>query len=299
MYKITIFSLFALLFSACSQTPQTPIKHTVKKGCDYYSLKTAKCIDKVSIVKELQPYKVIMIGDHHPEDDLHKNIAKLITDLSKDGCKVILANEWFYPSDRELLKKFESKKIDENEFVKELKWSKRFKRHKYESFAPMYRAIRDNDGELYGVNMSKKFRKKISDQNLSAMSEDELKFNNSLDLDVAPHRDLVLPFLSHCHAPKKDETLKECIQRMYRVQVAWDSIMAQESYKLSKELKENEKLIVFAGSMHIENKLGIPLRFARKSSLHVATIIPSTQTSINNGLGDFIIYYEKIEEEKK
>ncbi len=281
------------MLSGCSNK-QIAITHKIDKNAKYYSLQTVQSLNEKELIQALRPYKIIMIGDHHTEDNLHKTIASLIKSISEDGYKVVLANEWFYPSDLEVLQKFEKKDINASEFQKEIEWSNRFKRHKYESFAPIYEAVRNNNGKLYGINISKKSRKKISDQNLSAMSEEELSFNNSLDISVQPHRDLVLPFLSHCHAPKIGESQKECSERMYKVQVAWDSAMANESYKLSKSLNENEKLIVFAGSMHIENRLGIPLRFARQSDARVATIIPSQTREVTNGLGDFIMFYEEV-----
>ena len=56
-----------------------------------------------------------------------------------------------------------------------------------------------------------------------------------------------------------------CEDRMYRVQVAWDTYMAKQTNILSRKVLKNKKdiLIVFAGAMHIEKKLGIPLRFSR------------------------------------
>jgi len=295
--NISIFTLIILIFTACQAKP-APITHKIEKECQFYSLKTALCETQEQMINSLKPYQVIFIGDHHPEDKLHKNIASLITALSKDGTKVHLASEWFYPSDAPILKKFANKDINETSFLEEIKWKKRLKYNKYESFKPMYQAVINSGGKLYGINLSKEDRKKISDQNLSAMSKEELTFNNSLDLEVNPHKSLVMPFLSFCHAPKKGESQENCIKRMYRVQVAWDSKMAQESYKLSKQLKPNEKLIVFAGSMHLEKKLGIPLRFSRLTNEPFVTIIPANQKThkVENDIGDYIIFYHELKE---
>jgi uncharacterized iron-regulated protein len=297
MYKALSFILLLLFFSACS-TPQTGIKHKLTSTCDYYSLQKAQCQTQAQVVKALEPYKVIFIGDHHNEDNLHKKVAVLIKSLAKSGVKVHLANEWFYPEDASILARFSKGKIDEEKFQKEIHWKERLKRNKYESFSPMYQAIRETKGELHGINLCKKARKKISEQNLTAMTEQERNFNDSLDLDVYPHKELIMPFLSHCHAPKKNESLQACTQRMYRVQVAWDSKMALESYKLSKQLKENEKLLVFAGSMHIETRLGIPLRFARLSDLPSLSIIPMSEqtTTADNDTGDLILFYKPKKE---
>ena len=296
----SVSSLFVLfLFSAC-QGKNVPLSHQIKPGCQYYSLKSAQCLNKKQLLQKLEPYKVIFIGDHHTEDDLHKNIANLITSLSQQGFTIHLANEWFYPHDARTLEAFARRDINETEFIKNIEWKKRLKHYHYKSFEPMYEAIRESRGGLYGINLSKTQKKNISEQNLSAMNTEELTFNNSLDLDVRPHQKLVMPYLKRCHAPKKDESLQACIKRMYRVQVSWDSKMAEESYKLSKNLKKDEKLLIFAGSMHIQDHLGIPLRFARLSNLPTVSIIPanSQTTEVNNGFGDYLLYYREKEPNK-
>jgi len=284
----------SIFFSAC-QTKQASLSHSIQKNCEYYSLKSAQCKDIEQMVNQLEPYKVIFIGDHHSEDSLHQKTAELIMALSLSGTKVKLANEWFYPSDNQTLHEYVSKDINETEFIEKIQWKKRLKYYKFDSFRPMYQAIQKTYGKLYGINLSKEERKKISDQNISAMNEDERRFNTNLDINVSAHKNMLKPFFSHCHAPKPKETLQECTERMYKVQVAWDSKMALESYKLSKGLQENEKLIVFAGALHIQNDLGIPLRFARLSNLPYVSIIPAEQTiqHIKHGLADFLMFYKE------
>jgi uncharacterized iron-regulated protein len=286
-----------LFFNACQNRPLAII-HKIKADCEYYSMKSAQCLDKEQMLTQIEPYKVIFIGDHHPQDSLHSKIASLITALSAKGITVHLANEWFYPEDAEVLKQFSDNTIDEETFLKQIQWGKRLRYYKYDSFKPMYEAVKRGGGKLYGINLSKQARTKISDQNLSAMDHNERVFNKGLDLDVTPHRNLIMPFFSHCHAPKSDESLQECRERMYRVQVAWDTKMALESYKLAQKLKRNEKLIIFAGAMHIENELGIPLRFSRLSPMPTLSIIPlnaQTKETIN-GLGDYLLFYQEKRE---
>ena len=287
--------LFALLFFSACQNRQPPFTHKIPTACEYYSLKAAQCLNEEQMLKKIEPYSVIFIGDHHAEPELHKKIASLIASLSKTGFKIHLANEWFNPSDDKTLHAFTDNTIDEKEFLEQIAWNKRLKYYDYDSFKPIYEAVKQYQGRLYGINLSKKQKKKISDQNLLFMSTQEQQFNQDLDLEVNPHKELVMPYLNHCHAPKKDESLKECIQRMYRVQVAWDTKMALESYRLAQGLKQDEKLLVFAGSMHIQDHLGIPLRFARLSNLPTLSIVPVDHRTdeADNGFGDYLLFYQE------
>jgi len=122
--------------------------------------------------------------------------------------------------------------------------------------------------------MDKKFKTMVSDNNISGMNGEQKQFYSSLDLNVTAHKQLLAPFFSHCHRTRKGEDAKACMARMYRVQVAWDSMMGQESAKLAASLQKDEKLIVFIGAMHLESKLGANLRFARQSREPFITILP-------------------------
>jgi len=294
-----MLTLLAFFFSAC-QTKQVSIQHKIPKACEYYSLKSAQCKDISQMAQEIEPYKVIFIGDHHSEDNLHAKIAALIQMLSGSGMKIKLANEWFYPSDNKILQEYVSQDINESEFLEKIQWSKRLKYYKFDSFKPMYKAIQNTQGNLYGVNLSRQERKRISDTNLSAMTQEERHFYHQLDTNVTAHKTMLSPFFAHCHAPKKNESLDQCSQRMYKVQVAWDTKMALEAYKLSNTLQDNEKLIVFAGEMHIQNNLGIPLRFSRLSALPYLSITPveNTKHLIKHTPSDFLLFYQGSQVQK-
>ncbi len=294
---LLLLTITFLFLSGCQNRPLT-ITHEIKPECEYYSLKSAQCLDETQMLKQLEPYKVIFIGDHHPQDALHHKIASLITAFSNKGTTVHLANEWFYPEDKKVLEQFSADKIDETTFLKQIQWDKRLKYYKYDSFKPMYEAVKRGNGRLYGINLTKQARKKISDQNLSAMNQNEYLFNGELDLNISAHRQFIMPFFSHCHAPKPNESLQECRERMYRVQVAWDSKMAMESHILAQRLQDNEKLIVFAGALHIENGLGIPMRFSRLNTVPTISIIPvdSQTKEAANGSGDYLLLYPQKQE---
>ena len=75
-------------------------------------------------------------------------------------------------------------------------------------------------------------------------------------------------------------------------------MMGEESAKLAGSLHKNEKLIVFVGAMHLEGKLGVNLRFARKSNIPAITVIPYPKGNkkiieIEHGSSDLIYLYKK------
>jgi len=299
MIKTVLFSLFiALFFSACSQ--KSKLTHNLKKKEGIYSIKQAKLIDMDKLVKELEHYPIIFVGDHHNTKKTHQFFEKLLKAMDKKGYNLNLANEWFTPKHDELLKLYTSDRFDGSTLKEKRDWEK-FTKYKWEYVEPLYEAIKKNGGKLYGMNISKKDRKKISLKQFDKMDKKEKEFYDSLDLNVSAHRDLVMPYLKHCYKmPSKSK--EPCEKRMYRVQVTWDTYMAKNVAKLAKKVIKapKDKLFVFAGALHVEQNLGIPLRFSRLSNLPFITISnerisKEKDIKIDTNKADIVYIYKKLE----
>lgn len=281
------------LFSGCEKEIKAP-QHT-KVCSEFYDLKREQCDSLESLVGKIEPYSVVFIGDHHDSKVLHVKIAELIKSLQKRGFHIHLANEWFTPEDNALLDRYTQKTIHIATFLEAVGWKKKAG-YAFDSFTPIYEAIQEGDGTLYGINLSRSERKMISEQNLSVMTPEFRSFYDELDLNVSSHRQFLAPFFEYCHRIKEGEDAITCKERMYRVQVAWDSKMAHESVLLAKSVLKTpkDKLIVFAGAFHLSNHLGIDMRFSRESNLLHVTLLPypKPQEPIDLGYSDFILFYD-------
>ncbi|HFU76877.1 MAG TPA: hypothetical protein ENK68_00030 [Epsilonproteobacteria bacterium] len=293
MYYLSIFIMIFFILG-CAKTPE-PLSHHVDCKSDIYAMTQAKCISQKRLVSALSAYDVIFMGDYHDAPHLHQAYATIIREMSKRGYRIHLANEWFTPKDNALLYQYAHKMIDDNNFSTQIDFNATVG-YPFESFVPLYHAVQENGGALYGINLEKEERQKISDDNTSAMRADALAFYYSIDTNVSTHQQLLAPFLQHCHAPKKGESHEACLKRIYKVQVAWDEKMGLEVAKLSKKIltTPQDKLLVFAGAMHVEYGLGIPMRFARHSDKSFTTLVPRerSQKRLDHGVADFVMFYK-------
>jgi len=292
-YITFLLILLALLSSGCSTQTASPLVHKIPSHCKkYYDMKQARCIDEKTFIDTIEPYRVVFFGDHHNKKDLHKKFATLLNKLQERN--IYLANEWFTPADNERLELYTSSKTDKD-FVHLLNWRRSYGRD-YTSYRPIYEAVKKNNGRLFGINMTQGLRKKISRANMNLLTKEQRHFYKTLDLNIYAHQSLLSPFFSSCHTNNFSISEKECIQRMYRVQVAWDTYMAQNSYAIATQHLNSKKdlLIIFAGSMHMLYGLGINTRFARLTNEPFVTVIPVHQniTQAEVGAADFLIFYD-------
>ncbi len=289
-----------LLFTGCTK-PKAPLEHQLPSSCIIYDMKQAQCIDEKELVKRLAFYRVVFVGDHHAQTDLHQKLAEIITRLDRAGRHVLLANEWFTPEDNNLLKHYANGSF-RGDFPQAVGWEKKAG-YAFDSYDPIYSVIRKTNGKLYGINLSRESRKHISDANRLLMTKEEKDFYDSLDLNVAAHRQMLAPFFAHCHLPRKGEDATSCSERMYRVQVAWDSYMAKESVALLNRVadRRNDLLMVFTGAMHFSYGLGINARFARLSRVPFVTIQPIPLGTDTAGIGeaDFLLFYTPSQKSSK
>ena len=290
LYLLLLFSLAVI--TGCSH-PSASVQHTLPAQCAIYDMKQAACIDRDELVRRLQPYRVVFVGDQHDSKALHLLQAGLFEQLGKSGRHLLLANEWFTPDDDPVLRQYAEQTFEGN-FTKTVQW-RRKAGYPFASYAPIYDAVRHAGGELYGINMDKVLQKEISENNASAMTRPQRSFYGSLDLNLTAHRSMFMPFFEHCHGKKRAESSETCRQRMYRVQVAWDSFMARQAAVLAnKKLRtENDLLVVFAGTMHLAYGLGINARFARLSREPFVTILPVPEGEMRADVGeaDYLLFY--------
>ena len=298
MYKNSITLIFiTLFFTACAHhSINKPLSHNIEKKEGIYSIKQAKYLDIKQLVDELEHYPIIFVGDHHNTKKTHKFFENLLKELDNQGYHLNLANEWFNLEHNKLLKDYTDGKLDGIRLKERRHWDK-FTKYKWEYVEPLYEAVKKNGGRLYGMNISKENRKKISLKEFKKMSEEEKSFYDSLDLNVSAHRQFVMPYLKHCNKmPQKSD--EACEERMYRVQVAWDTYMANNVDTIAKQVLKTpkDKLLVFVGAMHLEQGLGIPLRFARQNNLPYAIISneriqKDKMLKIDNNKADFVFIY--------
>lgn len=256
-----------------------------------------KKISHKELLYEVKDYPVIFMGDHHNKLKTHEFFYLFLEGLVSHGYRIHLANEWFTPSNNILLQKYIDNKITAKELREKRHWDEEIST-RWTLVEKLYALVKKSKGGLYGINLTNEKRTKISLKLFENMNQDEKHFFDMLDLNNTMHKYRVMPMFRHCkYMPQVGS--EPCEERMYRVQVAWDTYMAKQSAKLTLDVlkTEKDKLIIFAGSFHVDREIGIPLRFEKLSDVDFFIISnkvlrkENNSTTIKNIKADAVFVY--------
>jgi uncharacterized iron-regulated protein len=122
---------------------------------------------------------------------------------------------------------------------------------------------------LAALNAPRELTQKISKSGLAGLEAADKKAVDGIDFQVKAHRDYWFERLAKMHGDTKPT--EERKEKSYQVMTVWDGYMADSAARFVKERKLR-RLIVVAGSGHIDRGFGIPDRAARQTGGKAATV---------------------------
>jgi uncharacterized iron-regulated protein len=128
---------------------------------------------------------------------------------------------------------------------------------------------RRNGVPLAALNAPRELTKRISSVGFAALNADEKKQLGPVDFDHKEHRAHWYDRLAAMHGNTK--ATPEQKERSYQVMTVWDDYMAQSAAAFQQE-RQLRRLVVLAGSGHIERGFGIPERTVRRTGGVVLTV---------------------------
>jgi uncharacterized iron-regulated protein len=157
---------------------------------------------------------------------------------------------------------------DEATFLEDSEYRKRWG-YAWELYRPIVEFCRRNGVPLAALNVAVELKKRVSEVGYEKLTDDERKQIGDIDFQVKDHRAHWYEGLWKMHghsAPAPEQK-----ERSYQVMTLWDEYMADSAAKFQTERKLR-RLVVLAGSGHIDRWFGIPRRYAKRTGGTVLTI---------------------------
>ncbi|MEM9194462.1 MAG: ChaN family lipoprotein [Myxococcota bacterium] len=224
------------------------------------------------LVDALLDVRVIYVGESHghpPDHDLQGRIAAALYERSPSlGVGLEMIQTPFQP----VADAWVRGELSEEEFLQQTEWEERWGG----DFASYRRPVvlcRDQGLPLVALNAPKEITRTVGREGLDGLSDEQRTALPELDLEVAPHRAMIMEALGG-HPGMDGEVENPRLERFYVAQVIWDETMAESVARVMNREDAPERMVVLAGGMHVRRGLGIPMRAARRGAEPFVTILP-------------------------
>lgn len=227
--------------------------------------------------------RVFLVGEMHTRYDHHLTQLEILKTLYQQYPKLAIGVEWFQQPFQPHLDAFIRGTISEAEMLHNSEYYNRW-RYDYRLYRPILEFARQNKIPVLALNASSELSNQLKSDDITNLPDDlKNQIPASYDWSDKNYEErLRQVFEQHPEYPGTFE-------QFFRGQLTWDEAM---SYRSARFLFENpeHRLVVFAGTGHIEYGSGIPNRIPRHIDVETVSIIPTDDfANLDNSRADYFI----------
>jgi uncharacterized iron-regulated protein len=233
-----------------------------------YSAKERRQITFGELTDRLLEADLICIGESHDNELCHRVQLQIIKSIFANDRRLGVGMEMFQRPYQEPLDKFIRGDLSEDDMLKGTEYKTRWGFH-WSLYQPIADFCKRNQIPVAALNAPKELTAKISKGGFKNLTDEDKQALGPVDFHVKAHRDHWYDTLAKMHGNAKvSEDQKE---RSYQVMTTWDDYMGASvaAFQTTRQLR---RMIVLAGSGHIDLGFGIPHRAAQRTGGRVATV---------------------------
>ncbi len=233
-----------------------------------YSAKERRQLSFGELTDRLLEADMICVGESHDSELCHRVQLQIIKAIYAVDSRLGVGMEMFQRPYQEPLDKFVQGELNEDDMLKATEYRSRWGFH-WSLYRPIVDFCRKNAVPLAALNVSREMTAKISKGGYKNLSDDDKKALGPVDYHVKAHRDHWYETLAKMHGNVKvSEDQKE---RSYQVMTTWDEYMGASAaaFQSTRHLR---RMVVLAGSGHIDLGFGIPQRAVQRTGGKSATV---------------------------
>jgi uncharacterized iron-regulated protein len=211
---------------------------------------------------------LICVGETHDNELCHRVQLQIIKAIHASDARLAVGMEMFQRPYQEALDQFVRGEIGEEQMLKATEYRTRWGFH-WSLYQPIVDFCKKNGVLIAALNVPKDLTGKISKGGYAGLSKLDKKQLGPIDFHVKAHRDHWYERLAKMHGNANvSEDQKE---RSYQVMTTWDEFMAASAaaFQLKRQVR---RMIVLAGSGHIDLGFGIPQRAVQRTAGKAATV---------------------------
>lgn len=242
-----------------------------------------KIITLADAVKQHKDARVFLVGEVHTRYDHHLAQLEMLKTLFRQSPNLAIGVEWFEQPFQHHLDDYINGAISEAQMLHKSEYYNRW-RYDYRLYRPILDFARQNKIRVLALNASTELSNHLKSNDLKDLPENlKLQLPDAYDWSDENYEErLRQVFDMHPEYPGSFE-------QFVLGQLTWDEAM---SYRAAQFLSENpeHRLVVFAGTGHIEYGSGIPNRIKRHLDVESVSIIPIDDfANLDNSRADYFI----------
>jgi uncharacterized iron-regulated protein len=220
------------------------------------------------LIDQLMQANVVCVGETHESDLHHRVQLQIIKALFARDERLGVGMEMFQRPFQKEIDRFLHGDGGEESFLKATEYRQRWG-YEWSLYRPIVDFCRRNGLPLAGLNVSRELTRRLSQVGYARLSAEEKEQLGAINFHVKEHRDYWLERLAKMHGRSKATAEEK--ERSYQVMTTWDEYMADSAARFQKE-RRLERLVLLAGSGHIERGFGIPARVIKRTGGKAVTV---------------------------
>lgn len=233
-----------------------------------WSAKERRKITFGEMTDRLLEADLICIGENHDSELCHRVQLQIIKAIHASDTRLGVGMEMFQRPYQEPLDKFVRNEMSEEEMLKATEYKSRWGFH-WSLYQPIADFCRRNAVPLAALNVPRELTTKISKAGYAGLNDEDKKSLGPVDFQVKAHRNHWYERLAQMHG--KAKVSDEQKEKSYQVMTTWDEFMGASAAAFQ-ESRRLRRMIVLAGSGHIDLGFGIPQRAIQRTGGKAATV---------------------------
>jgi uncharacterized iron-regulated protein len=233
-----------------------------------YAKKDQRYLTFGRLMDRLQQADLICMGEQHNSEPYHRVQLQVIKGLYARDERLGVGMEMFQRPFQAVIDRYFRGELTEKAFLKASEYRQRWG-YPWALYRPIVEFCRRNSIPLAALNAPRELTRRLSKVGYDGLSTAEKKQLGRIDFHVKEHRAHWFDLLARMHGKKKANRRQK--ERSYQVMTAWDEYMGASAARFQKA-RGLRRLVILAGSGHIDRGFGIPARAAKRTGGKVVTI---------------------------
>lgn len=232
------------------------------------STRQGKTISFGEMIEQLLQADAVCVGETHDSDLHHQVQFQIIKGLFARDERLGVGMEMFQRPYQKHLDRYARGDTSEKAFLEDSEYQQRWG-FDWSLYRPIVEFCRKNSVPVAALNVSTELRRRLSSGGYDKLTDDEKKQLGAIDFQVKEHRDYWYERLGKMHG--HGAATPEQKERSYQVMTTWDEYMADSAARFQQE-RDLRRLVVLAGSGHIDRGFGIPQRIVKRTGGKAVTV---------------------------